>query len=34
MIRKVAMDGSILDQEIVAAMLSPVKLDGALTADH
>ncbi|MEX5712147.1 hypothetical protein AB1484_28650 [Parafrankia sp. FMc6] len=28
-------DGRIdLDQEIVAAMLSPVKLDGALTADH
>jgi len=33
-IREAATDGSMLAPEIVAAMLSPVKLDGALTADQ
>ncbi len=33
-IREVATGGSMLDPEIVAAMLSPVKLDGELTAEQ
>jgi class 3 adenylate cyclase/DNA-binding NarL/FixJ family response regulator len=33
-IREVATGGSMLDPEIVAAMMSPVRMDGALTAEQ